>query len=129
VCVDSVHEYHVDIFILQVKNIIGYHFCSVINIINIYPKYITDGYFPKTIPFTATAKHILFFITNAKETLKGKLVHECPKCDYPLCALRCVYDYRNAEAFEMSPANFNIMAVKLNLLLSIIISCITTSIN
>ena len=67
------------------------------------------------------SKYILFVITNTKKTLKVSLVHECRKCDYPPCALLCVYEYRNAKAFELIPANFNIMAVKGNLLLSIII--------
>ena len=61
----------------------------------------------------SNSKDISFVSTNTKETLKGTLVHECRKCDYPLCALRCVYEYRNVKAFEMSSANFNIMAVKI----------------
>jgi hypothetical protein len=77
----------------------------------------------------SNSKFILFVSTDTKESLKVTLVHECRKFEYLLCALRCVYDYCNAKAFEMSPANFNIMVVSDNLLLLIIISCITTSEN
>ena len=31
-CVDSRHQYYVDIFILQVSNNTGCHFCSIINV-------------------------------------------------------------------------------------------------
>jgi hypothetical protein len=77
----------------------------------------------------SNSKDIWFVSTNTKECLKEMLVHECWKRDYSLCALRCVYEYCTAKAFEMSTAIFNIMAVKYNLLLSIIISCITISDN
>jgi hypothetical protein len=40
-CVDSDLECHVDIFILQVRNFTGCHFCSTINVIKLLTKYST----------------------------------------------------------------------------------------
>ena len=41
-CVASVHEFYVDIFVLQVSNNTGCHFCSIVNVNKKDSKYITE---------------------------------------------------------------------------------------
>jgi hypothetical protein len=41
-CVISVHEYYLDIFLLQVSYDTGCHFCGIKNVLQNNPKYITE---------------------------------------------------------------------------------------
>jgi len=43
--------------------------------------------------------------TYTKETLKGMLIRQCRRSDYPPCALRCVQEYHNPKVSKQRPIN------------------------